>query len=303
MNMYALRLVAIQGLVLLCLLVPSLSFAQTTTSSTAGNTAFVSLTQFPQIQALSESSNFATFINTFYKILIGVGSALAVIMIMIAGVQFMTSRGSVTSNEKAKSRIQNAIFGLILLLSPVIVFTIINPSILKLNLGTEFGSLKQNTINQGAFSSPLQAQQCNSAQQRVAVPVASGQTSVSACTAKGTGWAQYDDECCSVTDPTKYACCGYDPANQGGTTTPANPDNGTGTFYYDYVQQDTDYDSGAACTTGVQSRRFPTAAECNASAATMQSNTAIRNKCSSTETYNPSQARFNQISSLPTCAP
>lgn len=142
-----------------CLLVPLLTFAQTTTPSSTpvanGTGAFVPLTHLPQIDQLAQSQGFATFVNALYKICIGAGAVLAVIMIMVAGVQIMTSRGSVTSNEKAKNRIQNAVFGLILVLAPTIVFGIINPDILNLNLGTEFGSLKQDQgINQAAFNSP-----------------------------------------------------------------------------------------------------------------------------------------------------
>ncbi|MDB4991945.1 MAG: hypothetical protein JWL75_190 [Parcubacteria group bacterium] len=95
---------------------------------------FTALTQLPQIDSATTAKTLPLFLNQLYKICIGAGAALAVIMIMIGGVQIMTSQGSVTSNEKAKSHIQNAILGLILILAPTIVFSIINPDILKLNI-------------------------------------------------------------------------------------------------------------------------------------------------------------------------
>lgn len=148
-------------LTILAFAISSLGFVQsayatttTPTSPAGGNSTFVPLTQFPQIQALSQPSNFATFVNTFYKILIGAGAVLAVLVIMYAGVQVMMNRGSVTKPSEARTRIQNAVLGLILLLSPVIVFGIINPSILNLNLGGEFSQLQSKPINQAAFQSP-----------------------------------------------------------------------------------------------------------------------------------------------------
>src|SRR3954471_7520596 len=81
----------------------------------AANTGtFVPLTQFPQLDKIAQPGGFATSVNTIYRVLVGAGAVLAVIMIMIAGVEFMTNRGSVSTNEKAKNHIRNAIFGLIL---------------------------------------------------------------------------------------------------------------------------------------------------------------------------------------------
>lgn len=172
MRKNTLRIVIAEGALLVCLLAPTLAFAQATqptntpapnptatTPTAQTNTqtpgsatgSFVPLTHLPQIQSLASSQGFGTFVNTFYKILIGVGAVLAVLMIMYAGFEFMRSTGSVRTNEKAKSRIQNALLGLLLILSPVIVFNIINPNILNLNLGTEFENLKSNAVQSSAF--------------------------------------------------------------------------------------------------------------------------------------------------------
>lgn len=113
-----------------------------TTAGTADGNTFTALTQIPQINNIATADNFSTFINTLYKICIGVGAVLAVLMIMYAGVLFMTSSGSVQGNEKAKKYISNAIFGLVLILTPTIVFGIINPSILNINIGSEFNKLQ-----------------------------------------------------------------------------------------------------------------------------------------------------------------
>ena len=71
--------------------------------------------------------------DNLYKYLIGVAAILAVIMIIWGGLEIST-QDSVSKNKDGKERIYNAIFGLVLVLSPVLVFSIINPSILNLSL-------------------------------------------------------------------------------------------------------------------------------------------------------------------------
>lgn len=145
-----LGVLALQSVIAASLVVPAIAFAQTPTTTSATTTAvsgnsdntFTALTQIPQIDNIASADNFSAFINTLYKICIGVGSVLAVLMIMYAGVLFMTSSGSVQGNEKAKKYISNAIFGLVLILTPTIVFGIINPSILNINIGSEFNKLQ-----------------------------------------------------------------------------------------------------------------------------------------------------------------
>lgn len=106
------------------------------------NTTFTPLTQLPGIEQAASATTFPRFINTLYKICLGAGASLAVIMIMVAGVQYMTSSGSVSGNSKAKERIQNSLLGLLLVLAPTIVFGIINPSILNLDFASQFTGLQ-----------------------------------------------------------------------------------------------------------------------------------------------------------------
>ena len=98
--------------------------------------AFVPLTSLPGIPETVTSNTLTDFLNNLYKICIGVAAALAVFQIMHAGIKFMTNKGSISENEQARSLLQGAVFGLILVLSPVILFSIINPKILELNFDT-----------------------------------------------------------------------------------------------------------------------------------------------------------------------
>jgi hypothetical protein len=75
----------------------------------------------------------ANFFNNLYKYLIGLAAVIAIIEIIIGGLEIST-KDSVSKNSLGKERIYNALFGLVLVLSPVLVFSIINPSILNLSL-------------------------------------------------------------------------------------------------------------------------------------------------------------------------
>ncbi len=85
--------------------------------------------------AVINSSTLAAFFNNLYKYLIGVAAVLAVIEITWAGLDIaIFHKDAVGAITDDKGRIYNAIFGLVLVLSPVLVFSIINPSILNLSL-------------------------------------------------------------------------------------------------------------------------------------------------------------------------
>ncbi|CAN5710165.1 hypothetical protein BH11PAT2_BH11PAT2_08640 [soil metagenome] len=108
--------------------------ATTPTTAAAPATTFVPLNPIPGILDAASSPSLPTFFNNLYKICIGVAASIAVLQLMRAGFMFMVNKGSVSHNEAAKSIISNSILGLVLVLSPAIVFGIINPSILNLNL-------------------------------------------------------------------------------------------------------------------------------------------------------------------------
>lgn len=121
-------------------------FASHAFAQSSGN--FVPLTSIPGLTqgAVADSSGLANFLNNLYKYLIGVAAVLAVIMIIWGGLEIST-KDSVSQKSNGKQRITQAILGLVLVLSPVLVFSIINPSILNLSL-----NLKPLDIQQGTWS-------------------------------------------------------------------------------------------------------------------------------------------------------
>lgn len=96
---------------------------------------FVPLAEIPNLTkgVVANSEGLATFLNNLYKYLIGFAAMLAIIEIIWGGLEIST-KDSVSKQSDGRERITQAIFGLILVLSPVLVFSIINPSILNLSL-------------------------------------------------------------------------------------------------------------------------------------------------------------------------
>lgn len=132
------------------------------------------LTDAQSTTAVVNSGDLASFFNNLYKYLIGLAATLAVIEIIWAGLDIAYfHKDAVSAITNDKGRIYNAIFGLILVLSPVLVFSIINPSILNLSLNlpkldTKFtpatpAQKPQSGCNDPSLTSAQQAA-CTSAQ-------------------------------------------------------------------------------------------------------------------------------------------
>jgi len=79
------------------------------------------------------------YFNNIIKIFIGLLSVLAVVMVVIGGIQYMTST---SSGEKGggKNRILNAIYGLVLVLASYMILRTINPKLVNLQIGVPTGS-------------------------------------------------------------------------------------------------------------------------------------------------------------------
>lgn len=81
----------------------------------------------------ANTEGLAVFFNNLYKFAIGMATVLAVIMIIWGGIEY-SWQDIPGAKSNGKERIQQAILGLVLVLSPALVFSIINPSILNLSI-------------------------------------------------------------------------------------------------------------------------------------------------------------------------
>ncbi|MCX6786220.1 MAG: pilin [Candidatus Kaiserbacteria bacterium] len=111
--------------------------------------------------AVVDSDLLAHFFNNLYKYLIGLAAILAVIEIIWGGFEIST-KDSVSKQSDGRERITQAILGLVLVLSPVIVFSIINPSILNLSfnlpaLNTTMSSTTPSGAGSGSAATPAVA--------------------------------------------------------------------------------------------------------------------------------------------------
>ncbi len=78
-------------------------------------------------------TDFGDYINTFYNYLIGVSALIAVVMVMVAGAQYVAASGS-GDVGKAKERIRNAVTGFVLLMFAVLLLETVNPQLRKLEV-------------------------------------------------------------------------------------------------------------------------------------------------------------------------
>ncbi len=127
----------------------------------------------------ANSNNFADFFNNLYKYLIGIAAVIAVIQITWSGIDIAMNRDNVSTMLDEKGKIYNAVLGLVLVLSPALVFAIINPNILKLSLNLPPIAATPNTPTQSNTQQALPDQQLN----RVVEQPTAGQSS--SCTASG----------------------------------------------------------------------------------------------------------------------
>jgi hypothetical protein len=92
------------------------------------------LTDQTTANSVISSQSFSVFFNNLYKYLLGLAAAAAVIMIIWQGVLIATNRDNASKITDGKGKIVQALYGLLLVLSPYLVFSIINPSILNLSI-------------------------------------------------------------------------------------------------------------------------------------------------------------------------
>lgn len=101
------------------------------------------------------------YFNTLFELTVLVGSVLAVLMIAIGGLQYMTT-DSVSGKGSGRERIKQAVLGLLMLLGVWLFFKEINPNILKLDFELE----KVQTDGKKVKYQPKESGGSNSIEQR-----------------------------------------------------------------------------------------------------------------------------------------
>lgn len=180
---------------------------QTTNAAVPDTPQFVSLSNIPAL-GLDQNSipSLPIFLNDLYKICIGIAVVIAVLQLIRGGITYMLV-DSVTTKEQARHSITAAILGLILVLSPYIVFSIINPKILSLQIDV---SQLQTTVTSGQSQPAVSNNSCQGFTQYKAAEIDPPKV----CQDQfGAGWEGIDYVCCggtSVPATENTKCCAYD---------------------------------------------------------------------------------------------
>lgn len=170
--------------------------------------SYVSLTNAPFLESAGNAASLPAFLNDIYKICIGLAAVLAVLQIMRAGIMYMGSDTGFAEKKEAKNLIALAIGGLILILSPVIVFSIINPDILDLKING-LSDLKTTGGLPASWDPGGQELICKAKYvgQGQAAQLAAGET----CSSKlGVDWEEANVQCCLIVKDGE-TCCGRNP--------------------------------------------------------------------------------------------
>ena len=90
------------------------------------------------------TTDIQTYIPGIFKLAIGIASVLAVLMIIIGGVEYITT-DAIQGKSDGKARIQNALLGLVLVLVSWILLYTINPKLTVFNLNVETTTSEQTS--------------------------------------------------------------------------------------------------------------------------------------------------------------
>ncbi len=103
---------------------------------TAGALDYTPLAPIPQLQDTSGKTTVESFIPGAIRLIVGISGALAVIFIMIGGIKYL-STDAWGGKSEAKDTIQNAIFGLLLVIGAYVILNTVNPNLVNLRLEIE----------------------------------------------------------------------------------------------------------------------------------------------------------------------
>jgi len=114
--------------------VVDIAHAQTAGGCQNGVCTYVPLEPLPGVN--QTGLNFSTYVSGMFRLFITLGALFAVLMIVLAGISYMTS-SSPLDLSKAKDRMWAALYGLLLLVACWLILYTINPNLLRFDLFTQ----------------------------------------------------------------------------------------------------------------------------------------------------------------------
>lgn len=109
-----------------------------------GELCYTPLEPLPgDIYESGKPGSFGSLLSGLFRILISLGGLIAVLALVIGGIAYMTS-DAVNKTEWARGRIRSALWGLLILISSVLILNTINPQLRNFKF-TPFSSQSPNT--------------------------------------------------------------------------------------------------------------------------------------------------------------
>ncbi len=104
-----------------------------------------------EFSKINSGTGLSSYLQTFFKILLGIITVLAVVMIIVGGVQYMTT-DAIGGKENGKETVTNALGGLILALGSWLILNTINPDLVSFKL-----NIKDVEVEGVVFENPEDA--------------------------------------------------------------------------------------------------------------------------------------------------
>jgi len=97
------------------------------------------LVSLPGASTVGEPVSFVPYVQGIYKLAIGLAIGLAVVMMILGGIQYL-STDAIFDKKEGKKKIQNALFGLAMVLISWLILYEINPRLVEFDLSIKGSS-------------------------------------------------------------------------------------------------------------------------------------------------------------------
>lgn len=134
---------SVLSLVLLVCLLPLAIMAQE-------KTGYNLLSPLPNTGGQTSTSDFGGYLNQMFRLAIGLAAIFAVFFMVVGGIEYM-STDAWTGKKDGMKKIQNAFWGLVLVLASWLILNTINPDILKLKLDIKPATVKIDQAKQNSI--------------------------------------------------------------------------------------------------------------------------------------------------------
>ena len=104
-----------------------------------------------KLDSVSNSANTSNYLQSLVRLAIAIAGAAAVLRIIWAGTQYMTSDAFGVKSD-AKNTIQNALYGLLLAVSAYLILATVNPKLVNISLDIPGQTIAPTTIPSGSGS-------------------------------------------------------------------------------------------------------------------------------------------------------